>query len=160
MNVSSHIVNYLENKIAQDSARGAILYHYCEFAVSDTLDHHQIVRSLLRQLVESRVKLPQEVENLYFNSRGQPPKLSVLLETFRSIIIQASEPIYILIDGLDEFPDRHDLLDIIQDLNKDTSLIRVLLSSRPEYDLRQRLSTESSFSIEPHPIGSRYEGIY
>ncbi|CAI6281679.1 unnamed protein product [Periconia digitata] len=148
----SHIVNYLQSSIAQNSIQGVVAYHYCEFAVSDTLDHFNIVRSLLHQLVGSKTELPQEIQDLYHSSRGQLPKLAMLLDVFQKIIEKGGEPVYILIDGLDEFPDRQKLLSIVRDFEKATPLIRVLLSSRPEYDLRQELSSETSFTIESHHI--------
>jgi len=62
---------------------------------------------------------------------------------------------YLIIDGLDESPNRKFLINGIRQLcnaSDNTSSLRILLSSRPEYDIRQALSTTPSFAIEHQHI--------
>lgn len=76
----------------------------------------------------------------------------MLLEVLDDIVKEAFETTYLIIDGLDESPNRRLLLDGMHQLCKasdHTNSLRVLLSSRPEHDIRQVLSTTPSFSIKP-----------
>ena len=76
----------------------------------------------------------------------------MLLEVLDKTVKEAFETTYLIVDGLDESPNRRLLLDGIQQLSRasdNTNTLRVLLSSRPEYDIWQALSTTPSFSIEP-----------
>lgn len=79
----------------------------------------------------------------------------MLFNVLDDIIKETFETTYLIIDGLDESPNRRLFLDGMQELCKasdNTQSLRVLLSSRPEYDIRQALSTVPSFSIKPWRI--------
>lgn len=76
----------------------------------------------------------------------------MLFQVLDYIVKQSFETTYLIIDGLDECPNRQFLLDGMRQLceaSDNTKSIKVLLSSRPEYDIRQALSKTPWFSIEP-----------
>jgi hypothetical protein len=95
------------------------------------------------------------IQDLYHKCSGQSPQLNMLFEVLDHLIKQTFETTYLIIDGLDESPNRRLLLDGMRQLCKalrNTNSLKILLSSRPEYDIRQALSTTPSFSIEPWHI--------
>ena len=92
------------------------------------------------------------IQQIYYSHSGQAPQLNMLFELLDHVISQSFETTYLIIDGLDESPNRRLLIDGMRRLCKaldNTNSLKVLLSSRPEYDIRQALSTISSFSMEP-----------
>lgn len=97
-------------------------------------------------------KIPLTIQNLYHKCSGQSPQLNMLFQVLDYIVKQSFETTYLIIDGLDECPNRQFLLDGMRQLceaSDNTKSLKVLLSSRPEYDIRQALSETPSFSIEP-----------
>ena len=96
-----------------------------------------------------------EIQEAYHASSGQPPKLDLLLQLFEHVIKKDFETTYLIVDGLDESPHRLLLLKGLHQLCKGldrTSSIWILLSSRPEHDIRQALSNIPSFSLEPQHV--------
>ena len=143
----NHIISSLKRKPGSE----AVTYHYCDFSNPLSLDPCEIVGCLLRQLALQTNDIPPAIQNLYHKCSGQRPQLTMLCEVLEAVIKQTFEMTYLIIDGIDESPNRQVILDKIQQLCKasnTTNRLRILLASRPEYDIRQALSTVSSFPIE------------
>jgi hypothetical protein len=146
------VINNIINSSQSETGSQTLAYHYCDFANPPTLDPAKIVGSLVRQLALQKNNISPEIRSLYHKYSGQSLQLSMLFEALDHVIKQNLETTYIIIDGLDESPNRSYLLNGIRQLCEapDNSIsLRVLLSSRPEYDIRQALSQIPSFSIEP-----------
>ena len=129
----------------------AVAYHYCDFSNPHSLDPCEIVGCLLRQLASQTGNIPPAIQDLYHKCSGQRPQLTMLCEVLEAVIAQVFETTYLVIDGIDESPNRQVLLDKVRKLGKasdTTDRLRILLASRPEYDIRQALSEVPSFSIE------------
>ena len=95
------------------------------------------------------------IRDLYHRYSEQSPQLDMLFEVLDQIVRGTFEKTYLVIDGLDESPNRQLLLDGIRQLCQaldSTNSLKVLISSRPEYDIRQALSTTSGFSIKPRHV--------
>ena len=145
------MINHIIISLQRTAASKAVAYHYCDFSNPLSLDPCEIVGCLLRQLALQAGKIPSAIQNLYHKCSGQRPQLTMLCEVLEALIEQAFETTYLVIDGLDESPSRQVLLDEIRQLGKaadTTNRLRILVASRPEYDIRQALSEVPSFSIE------------
>ena len=152
---SSSVINHIIGSPQDQTGSEALAYHYCDFANPPTLDPSKIVGSLVRQLALQMDNISPAIQNLYHKCSGQSPQLNMLFKVLDHIVKQTFEMTYLIIDGLDESPNRQLLLDGMRQLCKasdNTNSLKVLLSSRPEYDIRQALSTTPSFSIEPRHI--------
>lgn len=160
ISASSAIINHLLALRLVGPIPKAIAYHYCDFADPLTLDVTQIAGSLVRQVVEQAEPFPSAVRDLYYKCSMNSPQLDTLIKLLEKIVNQSFEIIYVIIDGVDECPNRLALLEAIQKLRQqqwDRGVLRVLLSSRPEYDLRQVLLAEPQFAILPKHVETSLE---
>ena len=101
-----------------------------------------IIRSLLYQLCRANQSLIPAVNNEYDARQSRSLLLNTwdkLLETF----ICGSEPVYIIMDGLDECGEieRKQLLRTILGLRNNCFNLHLLIASRKEVDIRQALET-------------------
>ena len=101
-----------------------------------------IIRSLLYQLCRANQSLIPVANKEHDTRQSHGFLLNIwdkLLETF----IRGSEPVYIILDGLDECDEieRKQLLKTILDLWRNCPNLRLLVSSRKEVDIRQALGT-------------------
>lgn len=100
-------------------------------------------------------QLPGPLEIEYDGDRkGEPPRLDTLLDIFHSCSKEFS-PIYIFFDGLDECTDeqREDMLELIIKFCKSESVIRVFLTSQPQFthvvdELSKTLKTAAYDKLE------------
>jgi len=103
-----------------------------------------IVESIIYQLCRANTAIIPAANREYDShfSRGRIFDLwDKLLEDF----ICRAEPVYMILDGLDECAENHrkNLLDIIVKLCNDCRNLRVLVSSRKEVDICQKLETNA-----------------
>jgi hypothetical protein len=84
-------------------------------------------------------KPSQDLEALYaVNQNGQRhPSYEGLVETLKAIP-RLSSKTYIILDALDECTDRHELLELIQEMNK-WRTVQILATSRKEKDIEDVL---------------------
>ena len=107
-----------------------------------------ILRSLLCQLCRANLSLIPAVNKEHDARQSRSlllDTLDKLLETF----ICGSEPVYIVLDGLDgcDETEREHLLRTILDLWKNCSNLHVLVASRKEVDIRRALETNCEMLI-------------
>lgn len=114
-------------------------------AQSDLSSHDKMLRSLVEQLSRQSTGLPAALIEMYGDGHQQPSVASLQIALQR--LIEGFEQTYIVIDGLDECIDREKLITWIGDLlQRNTSKLHALLSSRPEHDI------ESSFKNIAHLV--------
>ncbi|KAF1982684.1 hypothetical protein K402DRAFT_457189 [Aulographum hederae CBS 113979] len=116
-----------------------------------TLDPCQIVGSIIRQLAGQMDNLPPAIRKLYNECSGRSPQLDKLLGVLEEIVAQSSMTAFVILDGLDESPNRDLLLRGMRRICENTgstSRLRVLLSSRSEQDIKQALASIPAFSIK------------
>ena len=101
-----------------------------------------IIRSLLYQLCRANPSLITAV-NKEHDARYSRSLLSITCDNLLEEFICGSEPVYIILDGLDECKEveRKQLLRTILHLWKTCSNLHVLIASRKEVDIRQALET-------------------
>ena len=134
--------------MAQDNESTYILYAFPAYEDTDGNTEVAIIRSLLYQLCRANQSLIPVVNKEYDarQSRSLPLNTwSKLLETF----ICSLEPVYIVLDGLDECEEieRKGILRVILSLWQNCSNLHVLVASRREVDIRQELEGNSETLI-------------
>ncbi|KAF7969172.1 hypothetical protein HWV62_28182 [Athelia sp. TMB] len=140
-----HHSSAMEN--VKDSCRGkpSVGYAYFFFdgtsAQSKLANHESMVRSIIMQLSDLVDGIPPELVALYegeYSGRSQP--LLASLENTLLRILQSFSAVYIVIDALDECDDRPKLLRWIDTVTSQTSsLLHLMVTSRPEPDIKDRL---------------------
>ena len=124
--------------MAQTDESIYVLYAFPTY--DDTIGNKEvaIIRSLLYQLCRANPSLIPAVNKEHDARRSRSLLLNTwdkLLETF----ICGSEPVYIILDGLDECDERKQLLTTILRLWKNCPNLHVLVASRKEVDIRRAL---------------------
>ena len=119
-----------------------ILYAFPTYDDTGGNTEAAIIRSLLYQLCRANQSLIPMVNKEHDDRHNRSLLLNTwgkLLETF----ICGSEPVYIILDGLDECDEteRERLLRAILGLLESCSNLHVLVASRKEVDIRQELET-------------------
>ena len=149
------MINHIISSPQKQASSRALAYHYCEFSNPATLDPSNIVGSLVRQVTMQMDSIPPAVQDLYHKCSGQAPQLDALLDLLYNITMETFETTYLILDGLDESPERELLLQGLRRLSEATNSTRsvvMLLSSRPEYDIRQALCATPTFIIKPQHV--------
>ncbi|KAI1178313.1 hypothetical protein F4777DRAFT_576118 [Nemania sp. FL0916] len=138
------------NDLKQDTkCSPGLVYFY--FSFSDTSKQYLegAVRSLVYQLYRVSEATRQCLNSLYdtFGTSRQQPSLSTLCATFTTMVQKAGE-VWIILDALDECSMRNaqrseDLLSWIQSLQNSQLNIHLLVTSRPEHDIKSAIKSFS-----------------
>jgi AAA domain len=100
--ITSIVVDHLHSKFQKDASVG-IAYLYCNFRRQQEETSEALLLSLLKQLIQDRLSVPESVKNLY--ERHQPkrtrPSLDEISKAMHSVITDYSRA-FIVIDALDE----------------------------------------------------------
>ena len=129
--------------MAQANESIYILYAFPTYDDAGGNTEAAIIRSLLYQLCRANQSLIPMVNKEHDDRHNR----SLLLNTWGKLLgtfICGSEPVYIILDGLDECDEieRKQLLKTILGLWKNCSNLHVLVASRKEVDIRQELETK------------------
>jgi len=117
--------------------------------------HANLIRSLLLQFAHRGGKLSAPLEDLYKDcsdgkSHWRQPSIHAL-ESVLQRTLEKFKGAYVIIDSLDECKERDALINWIQGLNSSMAgRIHILVTTRPEVDIMQRLQfvQHSQISIE------------
>jgi hypothetical protein len=126
--VRSIVINHLKTSFPNSQGDVAIVFAYCRH--SDQYSLTDILASLVKQLHQHHPGvLSHVVESVYLKHRedGASPKQEELLDILQKSI-PSFDRVYIIVDGVDEFPydARNDFLTALVSLQA-----RLLLTSRP-----------------------------
>ncbi|KAK8065228.1 hypothetical protein PG997_011975 [Apiospora hydei] len=130
--------SYVVADLTQNSAISrSLLYFYFDFNDEEKQSHDRALRSLITQLYEKRQDLREAVDTLHSTcyQGGQQPSVDSLRMLFQRLLWKASE-IWIALDALDECPIRNGLLLWIDGLREAGMSIHILVTSRPEQDIK------------------------
>ncbi|KAK4206015.1 ankyrin repeat protein, partial [Rhypophila decipiens] len=135
----------LSSSVVADLEQNAVLspsliYFYFDFNDIEKQSLENAVRSLIAQLYYKRREVRTEVDTLYSScdKGARQPSIAELREVFRMALQQAGE-IWIVIEALDECSKRDStdgLLSWIKDLRKSDLQVHILVTSRPEIDIK------------------------
>ena len=129
-----------------------LAYHYIDFNDTSNAKVDNILRSLIRQICVSMDTLPVNVQALCSQHRasGHQPSITSLVSILRALETELALQIFIVIDALDEYPERErlELLQTIQSLiGKDFQYIRIFVTSRAEHDIKATIGDLATEAI-------------
>ena len=133
--------------------------HFCDFRTSDSRDPYKILQSLASQMCDNVDGFRDKLSETFSREHSRDS----LSDTFRVLLndpLQAlgrTEPMLIVVDALDESktPIKSKLLDLISDqFSQLPKWIKILISSRPELQVREKL--EHLNPVEIHPEDDRH----
>lgn len=101
--MSSIVVDHLHTEFEKDAGVG-IAYIFCSYQPQQEQRPEDLLLSLLKQLVEERRAIPQNVKILYdcHRIKGTRPSLEEIVRELDSVI-QLYSRVFIVIDALDEY---------------------------------------------------------
>jgi Cdc6-like AAA superfamily ATPase len=99
--ITSIVVDYLSAEFQNDASVG-VAYLYCNFRRQDEQNPTELFSSLLKQLVQGRLSVPESVMSLYerHKDKARPP-FDEILKVFHAVAADYSRT-FIAIDALDE----------------------------------------------------------
>lgn len=142
------MVDHLQEVLPNGNPRCKhVAYFYCVHDAKETLDTLVILSGILKQIVASFPDIPEKVNSKFEHYKNLGALGSLHLEAIRELLIatiqQASSPLFILIDGLDECDEiiRAELLKTLMPLtlNIPSKVVKICLFSRPYDDIREGL---------------------
>lgn len=101
--MSSIVVDYLNTKFESDAGVG-VAYIYCSYQPQQKQEPDDLLVSLLRQLMQGRPSVPEDVRSLYehYKNKQARPPCNAIVKTLHSTIGLHSR-VFIIIDALDEY---------------------------------------------------------
>ena len=140
-------VEYLLRTTQDDNA--PVTYFYCNYKRQDRQSSAQILRALLKQLVESNVNVPPAVQGLYSQhaERRTSPSQQDVTKALHSMISEYGK-LFIVVDALDECAsrDRSALLSAMHSLQTQ-GCVKLLVSSRYLPEVREEVTPELDLEI-------------
>jgi hypothetical protein len=138
--LSSTIVEHLLQH-CHDDIRMATAYFYFDFTDTQKQDPELMLRSLLCQLLQRLVVIPERV-NALFSSCGngqRHPPMHALLEVVRQTV-QDFAQVYVVLDALDECTQRSELMDVLETVaGWRLDNLHLVMTSRKERDIERSL---------------------
>lgn len=131
----------------------AITYVYFDYRDRDQQSPEHIIASLLRQLLNYKLELPQLVKTMYqrYSPQQKRPSLEDLENLFRCAC-EMFEKVYVIIDALDECDEKRNRKCFLQFLTLQSSTRpspRMLITSRPHpQDIKTALAAAASILVE------------
>lgn len=118
--------------VSKQNSTAAVIYLFCSYKEGETQTAQNLIASLLKQVLERRRVLSQDIRNLHERhlQRQTRPSLDEISPLLMKEL-QTYSPVFVIIDALDECADRNNtraaLLAQIQKLPQNS---RVLITSR------------------------------
>jgi hypothetical protein len=116
-------------------------YFYFDFTDTQKQDPELMLRSLLCQLLQRLVVIPERV-NALFSSCGngqRHPPMHALLEVTRQTV-QDFAQVYVVLDALDECTQRSELMDLLETVAEwRLDNLHLVMTSRKERDIERSL---------------------
>ncbi|KAK3354077.1 hypothetical protein B0T25DRAFT_545945 [Lasiosphaeria hispida] len=150
----STIIKDLYNLCNNPNSQKVLVHWYFQFDKKDTKNIELPLRSFLRQLGSNG--FPKEISTWLAteSSRYIPPDKPTLITKLGHFIRELDKDIFMVLDGLDEFPkrskdsaERKDILDLISELTqKSYPNLHLLLISKKEEDIEKHLEGDASLS--------------
>ncbi|KAJ5353699.1 hypothetical protein N7541_006263 [Penicillium brevicompactum] len=134
-------------------------YWYFQFGVDATQNIDAMIRSLIRQL--SRSPVASEVTKIWkdHHLKGSQPDTNAVSDVFDDLLSHLTSDVYLVFDALDECPENEEskeralVLDFFERLLErqgKEARVHILVTSRPEQDIKERLDQFSKIDLEAH----------
>jgi hypothetical protein len=145
-------------------------YFYFDFKDTSKRDIRGLLTSLLAQLCDQSDHFWRILSQLYAMHRNgaEQPSEAKLIQCIKDMLnVDDQLPIYIIIDAVDECPNtpctsspREKVVNFVEDLVKlRCSNLHVLVTSRPEHDIKPVLGSLSSHHISLHDQSGQKDDI-
>jgi hypothetical protein len=140
--LSSTIIEHLLQHCHGDASM-ATAYFYFDFNDTQKQDPELMLRSLLCQLLQRSVTIPEVVDALFSSCENghRQPLQHALLELIRQVV-QPFTHVYIVLDALDECTQRQEVMDVLETVaGWQLDNVHLLMTSRKERDIERSLES-------------------
>lgn len=136
------VIDHLLKERKQNSL---VVYFFCDFSSQNQVKTIDILHHLFRQIIDQG---NGEMLSTLKESCGDPSTLQNANQAVRLLALAASvQPIYLVLDGLDELKTPNELLGHILQLAE--SEIHILITSRDLPQIRKKMGTAIQLDIKP-----------
>jgi hypothetical protein len=165
---SSTIIEDIEKM--RESGRASLAMYYYDFREQQKKDLRGLLSSVLFQLCDQSDSYYDILSDFHSAHRNgtQPPSDDDLVQCLKHLLdLPAPAPVYLIIDGLDEFPSdsslsssREELLSLLEDfVEAEYKNVRICVTSRPEDDIRTILEPLAFRSVSLHDQPEQQQDI-
>ena len=148
----------------------SMAYFYFDFRDINKQNRRDLLPSLITQLSDQSHRHCDILNCLYLKheSGAQKPSEDELIQCLKDMLtLPDQQPIYLIIDALDECPDtsglpspREQVLGLVNELVKLSSPnLRLCVTSRPEIDIRRALEPLTSLRVSLHEQSGQRQDI-
>ncbi|KAL0632553.1 hypothetical protein Q9L58_008574 [Maublancomyces gigas] len=156
--LASTVINEVKRHCKDSPQTLGLAFFYCDFGDSISLDPEIIFGSLLAQLATQTKAFTKAVhdkyEQMFDRSTGVAKKL--FLDDFVPLllaVVDELEGTYVVIDGLDECPEREELLENLVNLAAPNNVkLHLLFTSREELDIKRKFEGKPSLCIQNRAV--------
>jgi hypothetical protein len=153
-----------------DAGSAFLAYFYFDFKDTEKQDSRALLSSLLVQLSTQSDQFCDVLHGLYSENKdgSQQPDTASLLRCLKGMLtIAGSQPVYLVMDALDECPNdsglpssREKVLMTVKELVELCHPnLHLCVTSRPEYDIRTTLEPLAAQQVSLHDEGGQKEDI-
>ena len=153
-----------------NASQASMAYFYLDFRDISKQHWRDLVASLLTQLSIQSSPCCDILSRLYsgYDNGAQQPKDDDLKQCLIEMLtVQDSHPIYLIMDALDECPDtsevpspRNRILQLLEELAVlQIPNLRICVTSRPEFDIRDFLEPLTSRQVSLHDQSGQKQDI-
>jgi Cdc6-like AAA superfamily ATPase len=152
--IASTVIDHLQTTFKSDPTVG-LAYMYFSYQPQQEQMLHELIGSLIRQLVEEQAAIPTEVKKLFdfFKSHQQRPSLEDYVAALEATI-QSFTQVLIIIDALDEYhiTDRSGLDTLLSELFSlnSSAPFNLMATSRKMTEITSRFQRYVWKEIEAH----------
>ena len=153
----------------QKSGRALLAMYYYDFQEGKKRDLYGLLSSVLFQLSDQSDSYHSILSTFYSThlNGAQSPSNGELIRCFVDLLKLPSQPIYLIVDALDECPStsslsspREELLSLLEDLVEEhLPNLRICVTSRPEVDIKTILEPLAFRSLSLHDASGQQEDI-
>ena len=134
-------------------------YWYFQFGVDATQSIDAMIRSFIRQL--SRSPVAPEVTKIWkdHHLKGSQPDTNAVSDVLDDLLSHLTSDVYLVFDALDECPENEEskeralVLEFLEKLlerQRNEAQMHILVTSRPEQDIKESLDRFSKIDLEAH----------
>ena len=153
-----------------DASQASMAYFYFDFRDINKQHWHNLIPSLLTQLSSRSGPRCDILSRLYSdhdNGARQPSDDALKRCLIEMLRVQNRHPIYLIMDALDECPDtseipspRNRILQLLEELAElRISNLRICVTSRPEFDIRDFLEPLACRQVSLHDQSGQKQDI-